>query len=57
MAIRGILFDLDDTLVIEGASVDAAFLVTCVHAYKKYGMDPKALHQPVQLCQMPRLPV
>ena len=25
MAIRSILFDLDDTLVVEGASADAAF--------------------------------
>lgn len=26
MAIRSILFDLDDTLVVEGASADAAFV-------------------------------
>lgn len=29
MAIRNILFDLDDTLIVEGASADAAFFATC----------------------------
>lgn len=48
MAIRSILFDLDDTLVIEGASADGAFLATCAHAHEKYGIDPKALHQAVR---------
>ena len=48
MAIRSILFDLDDTLVVEGASADAAFLATCEHAHKKYGIDPEALHQSVR---------
>ena len=48
MAIRNILFDLDDTLVIEGAAADAAFLATCEHASEKYGINPKALHQAVR---------
>ena len=48
MAIRSILFDLDDTLVIEGASADAAFLATCARAHEKYGIDPEALHQTVR---------
>lgn len=48
MAIRNILFDLDDTLVIEGAAADAAFLATCEHASEKYGMNPTALHQAVR---------
>lgn len=48
MAIRNILFDLDDTLVIEGAAADAAFLATCEHAYEKHGIDPQALHQGVR---------
>ena len=48
MAIRSIFFDFDDTLVIEGASADAAFLATCEHAYKKHGIDPNALHQAVR---------
>ena len=48
MAIRSILFDLDDTLVIEGAAADAAFLSTCGHAHKKHGIDPELLHQAVR---------
>ena len=48
MTIRNILFDLDDTLVIEGASADAAFLATCERAYEKHGIDPEALHQAVR---------
>ena len=48
MEIRGILFDLDDTLLIEGASADAAFLATCEHASEKHGIDPNALHRAVR---------
>lgn len=48
MAIRSILFDLDDTLAIEGASADAAFLATCAHAHEEYGINPKGLHQAVR---------
>lgn len=48
MAIKNILFDLDDTLVIEESSADAAFLATCEHARGKHGIDPKALHQTVR---------
>ena len=48
MAIRNILFDLDDTLIIEGASADAAFLATCERAHDKYGINPEALHQAVR---------
>ena len=48
MAIRNIFFDLDDTLVKDGASADAAFLATCEQAYEKYGIDPKALHRSVR---------
>lgn len=48
MAIRNILFDLDDTLVIEYASADAAFLATCERAHEKHSIDPKALHQTVR---------
>jgi FMN phosphatase YigB (HAD superfamily) len=42
MAIRSIFFDLDDTLVIEGAAADAAFLATCAHAQEKHGIDAEA---------------
>lgn len=48
MGIRSILFDLDDTLVIEEDFADAAFLATCEHAHKKHGIDPGALHQTVR---------
>lgn len=47
MAIKNILFDLDDTLVIERAAADAAFLATCEHAREKHGINPKALHQAI----------
>lgn len=48
MAIRNIFFDLDHTLVKEGASADAAFLATCERAHEKHGIDPKAQHQTVR---------
>ena len=48
MAIRSILFDLDDTLVVEFASAEASFLATCEHAHEQHGIDPKALHQAVR---------
>ena len=48
MAIRSILFDLDDTLVVEGAAADAAFLATCKRAHEKHGINPEALHQAVR---------
>jgi len=48
VAIRNIFFDLDDTLVIEEDSADAAFLATCERAHEKHGIDPKALHQTVR---------
>ena len=48
MAIRNIFFDLDDTLVKESASADAAFLATCERAHEKHGIGPEALHQAVR---------
>lgn len=48
MAIKSILFDLDDTLVVEGAAADAAFLATCERAHEKHGINPEALHQSVR---------
>ena len=48
MAIRSLLFDLDDTLVVEGAAADAAFLATCERAHEKHDIDPEALHQSVR---------
>ena len=48
MTIRSILFDLDDTLVIEMASAEAAFLATCERAREQHGIDPETLHQAVR---------
>ena len=48
MAIKSILFDLDDTLVVEGAAADAAFLATCERAHEKHGINPEALHQSIR---------
>lgn len=40
MAIRSILFDLDDTLAIEGASANATFLATCALALDTLAASP-----------------
>ena len=48
MAITHILFDLDDTLVAEESSAEAAFLATCEHARERYGVDSHALHHAVR---------
>ena len=45
-----ILFDLDDTLVVEEASVDEAFLATCEQARERYGIDPQAFCRSVRQC-------
>lgn len=42
--IRALVFDLDDTLVIEEASAEAAFLETGELARARYGIDPAVLH-------------
>ena len=48
MVITHVLFDLDDTLVAEESSAEAAFLATCEHARERYGVDPHALHRAVR---------
>ena len=48
MKYKAILFDLDDTLVVEEASAEATFLATCEHAYEKYGVNPEGLYQSVR---------
>jgi putative hydrolase of the HAD superfamily len=48
MTIEAILIDLDDTLVVEVASAEAAFLATCALAKEAYGTDPAALCQTVR---------
>lgn len=42
--IRALIFDLDDTLVVEEASAEAAFLETGELARTRYGIDPAQLH-------------
>jgi len=39
-----IIFDLDDTLLVEMASAEAAFLAACELAREKYGLDPSEFH-------------
>lgn len=44
MTTRAIIFDLDDTLLVEVASAEAAFLATCELVRDKYGIDPALFH-------------
>ncbi len=46
--IKGIIFDLDDTLLLEVPSAEAAFVETCQLAEEKHGVDPFALQQAVR---------
>jgi len=41
---KALIFDMDDTLVVEEASAEAAFLETCALAKVRYGIDPRDLH-------------
>lgn len=41
---KALVFDLDDTLVVEKASAEAAFLTTCELAKSQYGIEPADLH-------------
>lgn len=43
MAIEAILFDFDDTLVVEEASAEEAFLAACERARDEYGIEPARL--------------
>jgi len=43
MAIEAILFDFDDTLVVEEASAEEAFLAACEPARDEYDIDPARL--------------
>jgi putative hydrolase of the HAD superfamily len=47
-ALDTLIFDLDDTLVIEEASAEAAFIETGERAQVRYGMDPQILHRTVR---------
>lgn len=48
MTITVLLFDLDDTLVVDEAAVDAALRATCMQAHERYDLDPHALAQSVR---------
>ncbi len=50
MPIEALLFDFDDTLVVEEASAEEAFLEACELAREKYGIDPAALHESLRRC-------
>jgi putative hydrolase of the HAD superfamily len=43
-----IIFDLDDTLIVEVAAVEAAFLAICELVHKKYGIDTQKLYHAVK---------
>ncbi|HIJ65698.1 MAG TPA: HAD family hydrolase [Candidatus Hydrogenedentes bacterium] len=48
MGTTAILFDLDDTLVLDGEAATQAFLATCARAHERYGVDVVALHETVR---------
>lgn len=48
MTVGALLFDLDDTLVADDASTQAAFLAACTLASRQYGVDPGALTRAVR---------
>ncbi len=45
---KTLIFDMDDTLVVEEASAEAAFRATCQFAGKRIGIDPEALSQNIR---------
>ena len=48
-ALKALIFDLDDTLVVEEASAEAAFLTTCELARTRYTIAPDHLHTSVRV--------
>ena len=46
--VKALIFDLDDTLVVEKASAAAAFEATCELAAQQYDLDPAALQASVR---------
>lgn len=48
MPIRAIVFDLDDTLVVDEAAAQNALRATCVTATQWYGIDPDSLYAAVR---------
>ena len=47
-SIQALIFDLDDTLLIEVASADAAFVETCRLAEERFGVDAEAMRETVR---------
>jgi putative hydrolase of the HAD superfamily len=47
-AIDTLVFDLDDTLIVEEAFAEAAFIETGELAQIRYGLDPRALHRTIR---------
>ena len=45
LEIDALIFDLDETLVVEEASAEAAFIETGELARARYGIDPRELHR------------
>ncbi|MEH2235789.1 hypothetical protein [Nostoc sp.] len=45
---ESIIFDLDDTLIVEVGVVEAAFLATCERSHEKYGIKPQKLYHAVK---------
>lgn len=50
LRISALIFDLDDTLVVEEASAEAAFIETGELAQRRYGVDPRLLHATLRKC-------
>jgi putative hydrolase of the HAD superfamily len=46
--IKAVIFDLDDTLVVEQASAQDSFLAACALAHKRYDIDPNELCRTVR---------
>jgi putative hydrolase of the HAD superfamily len=46
--VEAVLFDLDDTLVVEQAAAEAAFRATCAVASERHGVDTDVLHQAIR---------
>lgn len=48
MSIQAIIFDLDDTLVVDEAAAQTALRATCITATQWYGIDPDALYTAIR---------
>lgn len=45
---KALIFDMDDTLIVEETSAEAAFLQTCELARVRHGIEPRELHATVR---------